>query len=70
MAGDGDAAAQGRDGGPPPAELAALELAAEIGVEHQVRQLRVAVEGFFDLAQEGAADDAARRATSGPRPRG
>ena len=31
----------------------------EEGIEHQVRELRVLVEGFFDFAQEHAADDAA-----------
>ena len=39
--------------------LAAVDLAAEIGVEQEVRQLGVAVERFLDLAQERAADDAA-----------
>ena len=36
-----------------------LDLAAEIIVEQQVRQLRIVVEGFLDLAEEARADDAA-----------
>src|SRR6266853_922155 len=47
----------GHDVAPP--FLATLDFAAEIIIEQQVHQLWIVVEGFLDLAEEPAANDAA-----------
>src|SRR5439155_89513 len=54
-----NAMGDGRGADAPPALLGPADLLGEVRVQEQVRQLRIAVEGLLDAAQEGAPDDAA-----------
>ncbi len=57
--GDGDAFADGAADDFAPGALAAFDGLFEEGVEEEVGELGVLVEGLFDVAEEGAADNAA-----------
>src|SRR5262245_42746213 len=54
----GGAGGERRGGGAAPARLAAFDLAAEIRIEQEIGELRIAVERLLDLAEERTANDA------------